>query len=441
MQSAAQNDGEVEEIAHLSLQLGRLLLENGADTAEVQRMVTRFATGLGCDARLIVTYEALMLTLVTDARFRTKIGPHLTGMNVNMNAVDALNRIVDQAVQDHDDLERDLSEKPASAFSHPAPGALKIEELHKRLDAVERGTPAYPRIIVATALGLTAASLSKLFGGDWAVFLIAFVAGTSGTFIRQELGRRRANPFLVPFVAALVSGIIGGLGVRLHPVAAPALCLIAPGMIIVPGVPLINGIWDTIRNHMTLGLSRLGFAGLVVLAIAFGLFVATFVTGVRIPVDGPVPLLPIPEDALFSALAAIGYAFLFNVPVRLCWACVICGVCSHTLRTAAVHFGIDIVTATMLGALAVGFLSQVFAHWFRAPPAAFAFPGVVAMVPGSYAFRAVIGALQIAQAGAGSPAPLIAETTSLIIASLLLTGAIAVGLAAPLVFGKNSARV
>ncbi len=419
MQSTPRSDGEVEEIAHLSLQLGRLLLENGAETAEVQKMVTRFAAGLGCEARLIVTYEALMLTLVSDARFRTKVGPHLTGMNVNMTAVDVLNRIVDQAAR----------------------GELKLEEIHKELDVMERGPPAYPRAITAVALGLTAASLSKLFGGDWIVFLITFVAGICGTFIRQELGRRHANPFLVPFVAALISGIIGGLGVRLSHVAAPALCLIAPGMIIVPGVPLINGIWDTIRNHMTLGLSRLGFAGLVVLAIAFGLFVATMITGVRIPIDSPAPVLSVAEDALFSALAAIGYVFLFNVPVRLCWACVICGVCSHTLRTAVEHFGIDIVTATLLGALAVGFLAQAFARWFRAPPAAFAFPGVVAMVPGSYAFRAIIGALQIAQAGADAPAPLIAETTSLTIASLLLTGAIAVGLAAPLVFSKNSGRV
>ena len=32
-------------------------------------------------------------------------------------------------------------------------------------------------------------------------------------------------------------------------------------MIIVPGVPLINGVQDMIRNHMTLGLSRLALPG------------------------------------------------------------------------------------------------------------------------------------------------------------------------------------
>jgi hypothetical protein len=39
-------------------------------------------------------------------------------------------------------------------------------------------------------------------------------------------------------------------------------------MIIVPGVPLINGVQDMIKNHMTLGLARLGFAGLVTAAMS-----------------------------------------------------------------------------------------------------------------------------------------------------------------------------
>ena len=38
------------------------------------------------------------------------------------------------------------------------------------------------------------------------------------------------------------------------------LCLIAPGMILVPGVPLINGIRDAINNNLGLSLARLGSA-------------------------------------------------------------------------------------------------------------------------------------------------------------------------------------
>ena len=102
-----------------------------------------------------------------------------------------------------------------------------------------------------------------------------------------------------------------------------ALCFVAPGMIIVPGVPFVNGVQDMIKNHMAIGISRLGLATMITLAIALGLFAATAVTGAQIPVAESSRLPPLAEDSLFSACAALGYLFLFNVPVRLAWVCVL----------------------------------------------------------------------------------------------------------------------
>jgi uncharacterized membrane protein YjjP (DUF1212 family) len=408
---------QVEEVAHLSLLVGRLLLLNGADTAQVEATVARFAVAFGCEAHLMVSYEALLLTIVAGDHFRTKIGSRVPAMNVGMTAVAAVNRLVDDAES----------------------GRRGLAEARAELDAVEHRPPEYGRWLVVVALGLTAASLSRLFGGDWPAFAVTWLAGAAGTWLRQELGRRPFNPIVIPFAAASLSGIIGGAAVLLGASATPSLCLVAPGMIIVPGVPLINGVQDMIRNHMTLGISRLGFAFLVTTAIAFGLFVATVVTGVTIPVDEPPRAIGIPQDAVFSALAALGYAFLFNVPARVAWACVLCGVASHTTRTLCVHLGIDIISGTVIGALAAGFLAQGFARYFEAPAAAFAFPGVVAMVPGAYAFRAVLGSLQIVH-GAAAP-PLVTETLSLGIAVVLMVAAIAVGIAAPaLLFVPPRAR-
>jgi uncharacterized membrane protein YjjB (DUF3815 family) len=228
-----------------------------------------------------------------------------------------------------------------------------------------------------------------------------------------------------------LSGIIGGGAVLLGASGTPSLCLVAPGMIIVPGVPFINGVLDMIRNHMTLAISRLAFASVVTASIAFGLFVATALTGVTIPVEAPARAIGVAEDALFSALAALGYAFLFNVPARVAWACVVCGIASHTTRTFCVHLGIDIIVGTLIGALMAGFLAQAFGRFFHAPAATFAFPGVVAMVPGAYAFRAAIGCIQIVQQSAAPP--VVADTLALGITIVLMVGAIAIGIAVPAV--------
>jgi uncharacterized membrane protein YjjB (DUF3815 family) len=153
------------------------------------------------------------------------------------------------------------------------------------------------------------------------------------------------------------------------------------------------------------------------------------VTGIGIPVSGLTPLLPIPEDAFFSAVTTIGYVFRFNVTVRDSWACVICGVCCHALRTTLMHLGLDIVSGTLVCSMIAGLLAHLFARHFRTPSVTFAFPSIVALVPGSYAFRMVIGGLQILRDAGSSPGPLVAETISLALYTVLLTCAITIGLA------------
>lgn len=405
----------VEVVAHLALHVGRLLLQNGADTAEVQESVTRFAAAFGCEAHLMVTYEALLLTAVAGGQFRTKVGYRVPAMNVNLTAVTAVNRLLEEV--EH--------------------GRRELAEVRAELERIQHRPAEYGRWIVVVALGLTAASLARLFGGDWPSFWVVWLAGSAGMFLRQELGRRGFNLFFIPFAAALFSGIIGGLAVLRGVSGTPALCLVAPGMIIVPGVPLVNGVQDLMNNHMTVGMARLGLGTLVTAAIAFGLYVAAMLTGAKIPVDAPLRLLSLPEDALFSALAAVGFLFLFNVPARVAWACVVCGVASHTLRTFCMHAGIDVVSGTLLGALAVGSLAQGFARHFDAPAVAFAFPGVVAMVPGAFAFRAAIGCIQIVSAGASAAPALVAETIALALTCFLMVAAIAVGIAAPVIFTRK----
>jgi uncharacterized membrane protein YjjP (DUF1212 family) len=402
-----QDAAHLDTLAHLTLQLGRILLLNGSDTEQVQALMARFTAAFGAEMNLLVSYEAVLVTLVSGEQIRTKIGYRLPGLGVGMSVIEAINRLVDDA----------------------ASGRLRLNEVQPALDAIEHKPPAYPRWLVVAALGVTAASLSRLFDGDWLACLAAGLAGSIGTWVRLELGRHHVNPVPSAFIVALLSGIVGGVTIQFGTSNTPALSLIAPAMILVPGVPLINGILDMIRNHMTIGLSRIGFAALVVLAIALGVFAATRLTGVGVPVASPTVTIGVPQDALFSALAAGGYALLFNVRARMAWACGVCGVASHTLRTLLFHFGLDLITGTLIGALAAGVLAQGFARHFRAPAVALAFPGVVAMVPGAYAFRAVFGTLQIAEATA--TAETVTDTFSLLATVVLMVGAIAVGVAAP----------
>src|SRR5207253_2557190 len=69
-------------------------------------------------------------------------------------------------------------------------GGLDLAGARAALEAIEHAPPAYRRWEVVAALGLTAASLSRLFGGDWPCFALALLAGAACTWVRLELAGR-----------------------------------------------------------------------------------------------------------------------------------------------------------------------------------------------------------------------------------------------------------
>lgn len=397
---------EDDQVAHVALRLGRLMLANGAGAERVQEAVAGYVRRFGRDGRVMVSAEGLILTIEGASGFHTRLGQPLGGMGVNMGRLSALQKI----------RRADWGEGPDFAAINAA------------LDKVESRASAYPPLLVMAGMGLTAASLARLFGAEWDVVYVSALVGIVTQMIRQWLTGRSTNPIVSAALAAFGGGLTGAIVMRAFPGVSPTLCLVAAGMILVPGAPLINGVRDTFGNHVGVGISRLMQGAVTVLAITFGLFLAAGLVGDRIPVGGELTLLPLEEDLLFSALAGVGFALLFNVPLRAAWTCIFCALVGHGFRTWMMSQGFDLAAASMGGAFLATLLARVVGWGFDMPPVAFAFPGVVAMIPGSFGFRTGIGGLEIMKAGAEAPASLVAETAALMVTTVLVTSGIAIGL-------------
>src|SRR5262249_36942406 len=133
-------------------------------------------------------------------------------------------------------------------------------------------SPPDPTWLFTLAAAAGAAALSVLFGvRHLAPVLLILASAAVGAVLRRALCRDSANPFLQPLCAALVAGIIGALGVRFHLSSSLRLVAVCPCMILVPGPHVLNGMMDLIAARISLGSSRLVFAGFTVLAISFGL--------------------------------------------------------------------------------------------------------------------------------------------------------------------------
>jgi uncharacterized membrane protein YjjP (DUF1212 family) len=410
MNLGAPNAITASEAGELSLVIAALLLLNGAETSQIYRSLADAGSALGYEVNIIITLETLIVQTKAGGVADTRIGRQLPAPVVNMTLIGYVNQAIET-------IKREPSE---------------WRNVIRRLEELQEIKSLYPANAVAAAIGMSAASLSRIFGGDWYVFVVVFFAATVGTLVRQRFVRLGLNGLVVPFLAALSSGIVGGIGIHIHPGYNEYLSLVAPAMVLVPGVPLINGIRDALGNNIHLAESRLTFFTCVTGSIALGLFVATLITGVRIPVVGSMALLSFPEDALFTAITTIGFVFLFNVGYRVAWGCIVCGLCGHTLRNALMHLGLDMVSATLIASGISGTMAQLFARQYAIPASTFAFPAVLAMFPGVFAFRFVIGFLQITHLQGRATAELQAETLAALGTTALLALAISVGLAIPM---------
>jgi uncharacterized membrane protein YjjB (DUF3815 family) len=91
------------------------------------------------------------------------------------------------------------------------------------------------------------------------------------------------------------------------------------------------------------------------------------------------------------------------------------------------QLGVGIELATLAGATLIGVLGQLFARRWSAPAPVFTVPGVIPLVPGTFAYGAMIGLVELAS-GAGEAVLL--ETAVNAIKTLLILAALASGIAA-----------
>ncbi len=141
--------------------------------------------------------------------------------------------------------------------------------------------------------------------------------------------------------------------------------------------------------------------------------------------------LIIVQDALWSGVAALGFAMLFNVPRRALWGCLLAGAIGHAVRTTLMQSDVSIELATLAGATVIGFLSVWLSQRFNIPSSIYGITGVIPMVPGKFAYSTMIGLLRVAEAGVDTPPDVLLDMSVNAIKTALLLGALALGVAAP----------
>ncbi|MGL2987125.1 threonine/serine exporter family protein [Flavobacterium sp. RSSA_27] len=145
------------------------------------------------------------------------------------------------------------------------------------------------------------------------------------------------------------------------------------------------------------------------------------------------------EKGLWLGIAALGFALLFNVPKRALFPVFIIGSSGGLMKFFMMDELTIVVLPTFCGATLIGFLSVAAAHRWKTPPISFAIPAVIPMIPGFFAYKAMIGVIQLtAEKDPEKYSKLFFETFNNGLTTLFVLIVLAIGVALPLLLARKT---
>lgn len=145
------------------------------------------------------------------------------------------------------------------------------------------------------------------------------------------------------------------------------------------------------------------------------------------------------EKGFWAGFAAMGFAILFNVPQRTLLVIWAMGALGGLTKFFLIGLEVNIALASLAGATLIGVLSVYAAHNKQAPPLVFSTPAVIPMVPGAFAYRMMLGFMELANTSINSETYMktLAETTNNGLKAFFILIALSAGVAIPMLVTRK----
>lgn len=148
------------------------------------------------------------------------------------------------------------------------------------------------------------------------------------------------------------------------------------------------------------------------------------------------------EKGIWFGFAALGFAILFNVPGRTLVIIWLLAAMGGLTKIIFLNYGVNVILSSFAGASLIGFASIPMAHYKHTPPLIFSIPALIPMVPGAFAYRTMLGLMNLTVIPTNeSYSQILNETVSNGFKTLFIVMTLAVGASIPmLVTRKSSAK-
>lgn len=247
---------ETEKLLNFCCDIGRDLMQNGAEIYRVEESIQHILDAYGCpETEVFAIPSCIIVNIQEGEKNYTKSVRIRTAAN-NLRKLDRLNALCWDICR----------ETPP------------VEENRRRLAEVME-EPRYPRGVSYLAYGLTAFFFTLFWGGRPIDAAAAFPCGMIVKWTLSTLGRVRANVFFTNLLAGMLMALpplllhrwVGGINVD--------KCIIGTIMLLVPGIAITNVVRDVLAGDFLTAVTRLAEVLIVAMGIAVG--VAMAITGVR----------------------------------------------------------------------------------------------------------------------------------------------------------------
>lgn len=145
------------------------------------------------------------------------------------------------------------------------------------------------------------------------------------------------------------------------------------------------------------------------------------------------------EKGFWAGFAALGFAILFNVPQRTLFIIWGLGAAGGLAKFFVLSLEVNIALASLAGAAVIGVLSVYASHNKQAPPLVFSIPSVIPLVPGAFAYRMMLGCMELAGKSVDSQTYLktLAETANNGLKAFFILIAISAGVSIPMLVTRK----
>ena len=275
---------------------------------------------------------------------------------------------------------------------------LTGEEIHKRLDEIEKIHTLYSPVKLGLAAALACCGFTFLLGGGPIEMLFAFIAAGVGNIVRTKLIKHHFTLFFniaaSISIACLVYAICFNvaesvLGIA-HVHEAGYICSM---LFIIPGFPFITSGIDLAKLDLRSGLERLTYSIIIILVATMFAWIMALLLKLQ-PQDFTTihmsKILLLVLRIITSFCGVFGFSIMFNssIPMATTAACI--GAVANTLRLELIDFThMPYSVAAFIGALTAGLIASFIKSNNGYPRISLTVPSIVIMVPGLYLYRAI----------------------------------------------------